>query len=187
VRIVGLAGSIRDGSFNRALLAAAAELAPAGMAIEPWDRLREVPLYDAALDNDAQRPRPVAELKQRIAAADGLLIATPEYNYGIPGVLKNALDWVSRPGYKSVLVGKPVGIVGASGSVVGTARGQLHLRDCMFATLSRVFPHPDVLVAQAGTKFRDGRLTDDLTREFVARYLARFAEFVRSGAVSPGP
>lgn len=187
MRIVGIAGSIRQGSHNRALLHAAAELAPEGMAIEPWDRVRDVPLYDGGIDNDEQRPEPVTDFKRRIAEADGVLIAMPEYNYSVPGVLKNVIDWVSRPGYKSVLVGKPVAIVGASGSVVGTARGQVHLRDVLHATLARVFPHPDVLVSQAAVKFQDGRLTDDLTREFVARYLQRFAEFVRTGAVTPGP
>ena len=187
MRIVGIAGSIRQGSHNRALLQAAAELAPEGMSIEPWDRVRDIPLYDAGIDTDADRPGAVTELKQRIAEADGLLIATPEYNYGVPGVLKNAIDWVSRPGHQSPLVGKPVAIVGASGGVVGTPRAQVHLRDVMHATLARVFPHPDVLVAQAAVKFQDGRLTDDLTREFVSRYLQRFAEFVRTGAVTPGP
>lgn len=187
MKIIGIAGSIRDGSLNRALLQAAVELAPEGVEIEPWDRLRDVPHYDAGLDNDHLRPEPVADLKRRIAEADGVLLATPEYNYSVPGVLKNAIDWVSRPGYKSAFVGKPVGIVGASGSAIGTARGQVHLRDVMHATLSRVFPHADVLVAQAPAKFQDGRLTDDLTREFVSRYLQRFAEFVRSGAVSAGP
>jgi len=187
MRIVGIAGSIRAGSFNRALLEAAAELAPEGMTIEPWDGLREVPLYDAGLDLDGARPAPVEELKRRIAEADGVLLASPEYNYSVPGVLKNAIDWVSRPGHQSVLVGKPVAIVGASGGVVGTARGQVHLRDVMHSTLSRVFPHPDILVGQSAAKFQDGRLADEPTRELVARYLRRFADFVRTGTVTAGP
>jgi chromate reductase len=187
MRIVGMPGSIRAGSFNRALLDAAAELAPEGMTIEPWDGLREIPHYDAALDKDGERPASVEALKRLIKEADGVLIATPEYNYSVPGVLKNAIDWVSRPGYQSALVGKPVGIMGASGSTVGTARGQMHLRDVMHATLSRVFPHADVLVAQASAKFQDGRLADEPTRAFVVRYLGRFAEFVRTGAVPVGP
>jgi chromate reductase, NAD(P)H dehydrogenase (quinone) len=186
-RIVGIAGSIREGSLNRALLAAAAELAPEGMTVEPWDGLREVPPYDAGLERDGARPAVVEELKRRIAEADGLLIATPEYNYSVPGVLKNAIDWVSRPGHQSVLVGKPVGIMGASNGAVGTARGQLHLRDVMHSTVARVFPHPDVLVGAAAKKFEDGHLTDVVTREFVASYLRRFAEFVRAGTIVPGP
>jgi len=187
MRIVGIAGSIRAGSHNRALLAAAMELAPEGMAIEPWEGLREVPHYDGGLDRDGARPPQVEELKRLVAGADGLLLASPEYNYSVPGVLKNAIDWVSRPGHQSVLVGKPVGIIGASGGIVGTARGQVHLRDVMYATLSRVFPHPDVLVNQASRKFQDGRLADEPTRELLARYLLRFAEFIRSGTVTPGP
>jgi chromate reductase len=187
MKIMGMPGSIRAGSFNRALLDAAVELAPEGMTIEPWDGLRDIPHYDAALDRDGERPAPVEALKRRIAEADGVLIATPEYNYSLPGVLKNAIDWVSRPGYQSALVGKPVAIIGASGSAVGTARGQMHLRDVMHATLSRVFPHADVLVPAASSKFHDGRLTDEPTRAFVARFLGRYAEFVRSGTVSAGP
>ena len=129
----------------------------------------------------------LAELKREIAAADGVLIASPEYCYSIPGVLKNAIDWVSRPGYKSVLVNKPVAIVGASGSAVGTARGQMHLREVIFSCLAVTFPHAGVLVAQAATKFDDGRLVDEATREFLARYLRQFAEFVATRQVRPGP
>jgi chromate reductase len=180
MKIVGIAGSIRAGSLNRALLRAAAELAPEGMAVEPWDRVREVPLYDADIDRDETRPEAVEDLKRRIGEADGVLIASPEYCYSIPGVLKNAIDWVSRPGYRSVLVNKPVAIVGASGSAVGTARGQIHLRDVMYSCLCLNFPHAGVLVAQAGTKFEDGRLTHEPTREFLAAYLRQFAEFVRT-------
>jgi chromate reductase len=182
---VGLAGSIRAGSYNRALLRAAVELAPEGMHIEPWDRVREVPLYDADHDRDGLRPGPVEDLKRAIAGADGVLIASPEYCYSIPGVLKNALDWVSRPGYKSVLVDKRAGIIGASGSAVGTARGQMHLREVLYSCLALTFPHAGVLVAQAGTKFEDGRLTHEPTREFLAAYLRQFAAFVESANVTP--
>lgn len=187
MKIVGIAGSIRAGSYNRALLRAAAELAPEGLEIEPWDRVREVPLYDADIDKDGERPEPVEELKRRIGEADGVLVASPEYCYSIPGVLKNAIDWVSRPGYKSPLVNKPVAIIGASGSTVGTARGQIHLRDVMFSCLSLNFPHAGVLVAQAATKFDDGRLTDEATRRFLAAYLRQFADFVTTRHVQPGP
>lgn len=187
MKIVGIAGSIRAGSYNRALLRAAAELAPEGLAIEPWDRVREVPLYDGDLDRDGERPEPVEALKRRITEADGVLIASPEYCFSVPGVLKNAIDWVSRPGYKSVLVGKPVGIIGASGSTVGTARGQMHLREVIFSCLALSFPHAGVLVAQAAGKFTDGRLTDETTRTFLADYLRDFAGFVSDRTVKPGP
>jgi chromate reductase len=179
MRVMGIAGSIRHGSFNRALLVAATELAPEGMQVVPWDRLREVPFYDAALDTDALRPEPVADLKRAIAEADGLLIVTPEYNYSIPGVLKNAIDWASRPAYKSVLAGKPVAIMGASGSAMGTARAQIHLREVMYSTLARVMPHAGVLVNLAPQKFQDGRLSDEKTRTFVAEFLRDFEAYVK--------
>jgi chromate reductase len=178
MRVMGIAGSIRRGSFNRALLDAAVELAPEGMRIEPWDRLREVPHYDGGLETDALRPEPVEELKRRIAEADGLLLVTPEYNYSVPGVLKNAIDWASRPGYKSVFVGKPVAIIGASASAMGTARAQIHLREIMYATLARVMPHPGVLVNLAPQKFQDGRLTDEPTRTFLANFLRDFEAYL---------
>jgi chromate reductase len=144
-----------------------------------------VPLYDADLDRDGARPEPVEELKRRIAEADGVLIASPEYCYSVPGVLKNALDWVSRPGYKSVLVAKRVGIIGASASAMGTARAQMHLREVIYSCLAVTFPHTGVLVAQAAGKFEDGRLTDEPTRDFLAAYLRAFAEFVGSGTIRP--
>ena len=178
MRVMGIAGSIRRGSFNRALLAAAVELAPQGMRIEPWDRLAEVPLYDGGLESDALRPEPVVDLKRTIAQADALLIVTPEYNYSVPGVLKNAIDWASRPAYNSVLKGKPVAIIGASGSAMGTARAQIHLREVMYATLARVMPHPGVLVNFAPQKFQDGRLADEQTRTFVAGFLRDFEGYI---------
>jgi chromate reductase len=179
MRVMGIAGSIRRGSFNRALLDAAVELAPEGMRITPWDRLREVPLYDAGLETDELRPEPVAALKRAIAEADGLLLVTPEYNYSVPGVLKNAIDWASRPAYKSVLVGKPVAIMGASGSGMGTARAQIHLREIMYATLAPVMPHPGVLVNFAPQKFTDDRLADEPTRTVLTSFLAEFEAYVR--------
>ena len=180
--ILGIAGSLRAGSYNRGLLDAAAELAPEAMEIRVWDGLRDVPHYEAALDTDERRPAAVVELKRAIAAADGLLIATPEYNYSIPGVLKNAIDWASRPGYKSELVGKPAAIMGASGGAAGTARAQIHLREVMYSTLARVMPHPGLLVGGAAAKFTDGRLTDEPTRAFLVDFLGTFAAYVRQQA-----
>jgi chromate reductase len=180
LQVMGIAGSIRAGSYNRALLAAAVELAPEGVTITPWDGLREVPHYDAGLDNDEERPPVVADLKRRVAECDALLLVTPEYNHSVPGVLKNALDWVSRPGGRSPLAGKPAGIMGVSTSAVGTARSQIHLREILYSTRSHTFPHGGVLVASAAGKFSDGRLADEATRTFLAAYLTQFAEFVGS-------
>ncbi|HWK41182.1 MAG TPA: NAD(P)H-dependent oxidoreductase, partial [Croceibacterium sp.] len=122
LRILGIAGSLRAGSLNRALLRAAADLAPAGVTIERFD-LMQVPLYNGDVE-EAGDPPGVAAFKQAIAAADGVLIATPEYNHGVPGVMKNAIDWASRPPRGAPLGGKPVGLIGASPGMTGTARGQ---------------------------------------------------------------
>src|SRR5690606_18294913 len=114
-------GSLREGSYNRALLRAAAELAPEGMTIDTFD-LRQVPLYNGDVEA-AGDPPGVAALKQAIRDADGVLFATPEYNHGVPGVMKNAVDWASRPPRAAALQGKPVALIGASPGITGTARG----------------------------------------------------------------
>jgi chromate reductase len=176
--VVAFAGSLRAGSYNRALLRAAIETAPDGMAIEIVD-IAAIPLYDADLEG-AGIPEPVAALKRAIAAADGLLIATPEYNHGVPGVTKNAIDWASRPPRGSPLSGKPVGIMGASPGMTGTARGQSQLRQAFEFTNSYCMPQPEILVARAAGKFdADGRLMDEPTREYLAKYLIAFADWIR--------
>ncbi|HEX8392236.1 MAG TPA: NADPH-dependent FMN reductase [Longimicrobium sp.] len=177
MRVMGIAGSLRQSSYNRALLAAAVELAPEGMTIEPYEGLADIPMYNGDLDTDELRPASVVDLKRRIAEADALFIVSPEYNYSVPGVLKNAIDWASRPGYKSVLSGKPAAIGGASGGGIGTARMQVHLREVLYATLVHVMPHPGLLVGAAQTKFSDGRLTDEATRQFLANFLRDFHAF----------
>jgi chromate reductase, NAD(P)H dehydrogenase (quinone) len=188
--VLGIAGSLRKKSFNRALLRAARELLPDGVTLVEHD-LRALPLYDADLDVDGG-PAEVREFKAAIAAADALLIASPEYNYGVPGVLKNAIDWASRPGFRSVLVGKPAAIMGASGGAVGTARMQVELRHLLMGVLALPFPHPDVLVGNAAQKFdAELRLTDERTREFLKKMLAGFVVFARGaiagGIAKPGP
>ena len=176
--MAAFAGSLRAGSYNRALLRAAIETAPEGMTIEIVD-IAAIPLYDADLEAVGM-PEPVAALKRAIAAADGLLIATPEYNHGVPGVTKNAIDWASRPPRESPLDRKPVGIVGASPGMVGTARGQSQLRQAFEFTNSYCMPQPQVLVARAHEKFdADGRLIDEKTREHLAKFLIAFADWIR--------
>ena len=177
IDLVGISGSLREGSVNTALLRAAAELVPDGAALEVVS-IADVPLYNGDLDVDGG-PESVQTLKARIEKADGLVIATPEYNYGVPGVLKNAIDWVSRPAFKSVLVGKPVAIMGASPGPAGTARAQPELRNVLYGTLAEVFPQREVLVGQAGQRFRDGRLEDEATRKVVADMLDRFVARIR--------
>ena len=161
--ILGIAGSLRRASYNRGLIRAAVEVAPAGTRVLPYD-LAEVPLFNSDLETDGD-PTAVADLKHAIADADALLIASPEYNHCVPGVLKNAIDWASRPARASALSGKPVGIMGASTGRGGTARAQAHLRDGLSYTNGLVLPLPEVLVDFARDNFDDdGTLTDDATR-----------------------
>jgi chromate reductase, NAD(P)H dehydrogenase (quinone) len=178
LEILGIAGSLRAGSFNKLLLRAAAEEAPEGMGISTFD-LAAIPLYNRDVEEQGD-PEPVRELKEAIGEADGLLIATPEYQYGIPGVLKNALDWASRPPSDSVLKGKPVAMMGASPGMTGTARAHLQLRQTLQYNESRMVIRPEVLVAQARRKFdQGGRLVDDTARELIGELLERLADAVR--------
>jgi len=178
MRILGLAGSLRRGSFNRSLLRAAVELAPAGMTIEPFD-LIEVPLYNGDVEA-AGDPPAVAALKAAIAAADGVLFVTPEYNHGVPAVTKNAVDWASRPPSSAALGGKAVGIIGASPGITGSARGQSQLRQAFEFTNSYCMPQPEFLLFKAHEKIdAEGRLTDEPSRQFLARYLTAFEAWVR--------
>jgi chromate reductase len=177
VKVAGFAGSLRQGSFNRALLRAAVELAPERMAIETLD-IADIPLFNADVEAQGD-PEPVAAFKRAIGAADGLLIATPEYNLGVPGVTKNAIDWASRPPRESVLDGKPVAVMGATPGMGGTARGQSQLRQAFVFTNSYAMPQPEVLVRRASDLFdADGRLTDESTREHLVKFLNAFADWI---------
>src|SRR5919106_1134230 len=172
--VAGICGSLREGSFNKGLLRAAVEVAPAGMEIAIYTRLGDIPPYN---DDVFQKgdPEPVADLKKFIAEADAILIATPEYNYGVPGVLKNAIDWASRPPGRGPLDGKLAAIVGASVSTVGSARAQQQLRQVFAFTNTLAMLQPEVLVSRAHQKFdRDGRLSDEATRTFLRQYLETF-------------
>jgi chromate reductase len=159
VKILGIAGSLRKASYNRALLRAARELLPATVELEELD-LRGLPFYDGDLEA-AGDPEPVAALKHAIREADALLIATPEYNRGTPGVLKNAIDWASRPPLASPLTGKPVAIMGASTGRGGTARAQEQLRAALEFSRAAVVEQPEVLVPEAFMPFDEhGELVD---------------------------
>ena len=171
MRVLGIAGSLRKASFNRALLRAAQELAPEEMEITVFD-LSPIPSYNEDVEKDGD-PGPVAALKDAIRSADALLFVSPEYNYGVPGVLKNAIDWASRPPGKSPLNGKPAAIMGASQGTGGTMRMQLALRQAFVFTETYAMLKPEVYVARAQDKFdAEGRLTDEKTREFVGKLLA---------------
>jgi chromate reductase len=165
-------------SFNRSLLRAATALAPEGMAIEQFD-LISVPLYNGDVEAAGDPPGVVA-MKAAIAAADGVLMVTPEYNHGVPGVMKNAIDWASRPPGHASLAGKPIGLIGASPGITGTARGQSQLRQAFEFTNSYCMPQPELLVFKAHEKFdADGALTDSATAQYLVRYLEAFAVWVR--------
>ena len=176
VVLAGIAGSLRRDSFNAALLREAQALAPADVRLDIVD-LAELPLYNRDLEDDGV-PAPVEEFRRALAAADGLVVATPEYNYSIPGVLKNAIDWASRPP-DSPLDGKPMAIMGAGGRF-GTVRAQMHLREIALHNSMRVMIDPEVFVAGAWGAFDDqGRLTDERLRERVRQLMTAFGEFVR--------
>lgn len=177
IKLLGISGSLRKGSFNTALLRAAQELAPDGMTIETAD-ISEIPLYNDDVREQQGYPAPAQTLREQIRDADAVLISTPEYNYSIPGVLKNAIDWASRPP-EQPFDGKIVGIMGASPGRLGTARAQYHLRQCFVFLNSTVLNKPEVMVAGAANVIKDGKLTDDATREFVGNLLTALADAVK--------
>ena len=169
IHVLEFSGSLRKASFNAGLLRAAGELLPEGMTLERFD-LHPIPLYNADIDGD-NPPEPVREFKNRIAAADALLIVTPEYNYSVSGVLKNAIDWASRPPKTSPLDGKPLAMMGAGG-VMGTLRAQTHLRQILQFNGTLPLQKPEVYVARAWEKFdADGNLIDAETRKQVRALL----------------
>lgn len=178
IKILAFAGSLRRDSYNRALLRAAQAGAPETMTIEVLDLL-SVPLYNGDVEA-AGLPEGVAAFKAAIAAADAVLIATPEYNHGVPGVTKNAVDWASRPPRGAPLNAKPVGIIGASPGITGTARGQSQLRQAFEFTNSYCMQQPELLVFKAHEKFdAEGNLTDADTAKYLAAYLVAFEAWVR--------
>jgi chromate reductase len=173
--ILGVSGSLRKNSNNSGLLRAASELLPEGMTLEIFD-LSAIPLYNNDLLAEGLPPA-VQEFKARLAAADALLIATPEYNSSIPGVLKNAIDWASRPRNESPFSGKPLGIMGAGGAL-GTSRAQYHLRQIASGMNMLALNKPEVMVQRAWEKFdQDGNLTDEATRKQVKDLLAALHEW----------
>jgi chromate reductase len=155
MRILGITGSLRRGSYNHALLREAAERLPAGVELVEFEHLAEIPPYDA--DFEAQEPPAVAELRAAMREADGVLVATPEYNHSIPGVLKNALDWASRPAGQSALTGTPAAVVGASTGMFGAVWAQAETRKVLGALGGRVI-EAELPVARAAEIYRDGRL-----------------------------
>jgi chromate reductase, NAD(P)H dehydrogenase (quinone) len=164
-----MAGSLRKGSFNKMLLRAAQDLTPAGAKMEIFE-LDGIPLFNQ--DLELTPPEAVQTMKAMVRAADAVLIVTPEYNYSIPGVLKNAIDWGSRPKPDSCWDRKPVAIMGASTGVFGTARVQYHLRQCLVTLNMPCVNQPEVMVGAAGDKFdAEGKLNDPKARELIGKLL----------------
>ena len=177
VRILGIAGSLRRESFNRAALRAATELVPEDGTIEIFE-LEGIPGFNQ--DEEPNPPAKVVELKKRIRESDAILIVTPEYNYSIPGVLKNAIDWASRPYGDSAWNGKPVAIMGASVGTIGTARAQYHLRQMM--VFLNMFPvnQPEVMIGNAAERFdAEGNLTHDATKDIIRKLLQNLVVWTR--------
>jgi len=177
LNVLALSGSLREKSYNTALLREAQRLAPEGMRIE-LASIRVFPLYDADLEARTF-PQAVKDVSASIANADALLIATPEYNFSIPGVLKNAIDWLSRPPLDKVLAGKPVAIAGAGGRL-GSARAQYHLRQVCGCLSMLPVPRPKLFVLNAWEKFDEqGQLKDELLATRVAELLTALADWTR--------
>lgn len=178
VRLVGICGSLRKSSFNRSLLRAAGALLPEGVELSTAE-IRDVPLYDQDVLDASGFPPSVQALRAAIAAADGVLIASPEYNFSMPGVLKNAIDWASR-GSDQPFAGKTLGIMGATPGGLGTVRAQMHLRQvCIFLNLVPLHK-PELMVSRAHEKFNAaGELTDEKTQKELRAFLAALVDFTR--------
>jgi NAD(P)H-dependent FMN reductase len=181
--VIGIAGSLRKHSFNAALLRAAGELVPTGMVLEPAS-IREIPLYDGDIEATSGVPPPVAELKNRIANADGLLLVTPEYNNSIPGVFKNAIDWLTRPAADigRVFRDRPVALMGATTGRGGTMMAQTAWLPVLRTLGTRPWFGPRLLVSGARNAFDEqGHLTDEKVRTELQQFLAGFAAFIARG------
>jgi chromate reductase len=177
LKFLGISGSLRAGSFNTAALRAAADALPPGVTLD-LASLRDIPLYDDDV-RAAGMPPAVTALQGLIAAADAVVIATPEYNYSVSGVLKNAIDWISRTAPQPFLH-KPVGIIGAAAGALGTGRAQYDLRKIFLFLDAHVLNKPEVMISAAHTKFdADGRLTDEATRGFLKAMTQALADWTR--------
>jgi chromate reductase len=177
VKILGIAGSLRQGSYNRMALRAAQRLVPADATLEVFD-LEGIPVFNQ--DHEQEPPSRVAELKAAVRAADAILFVTPEYNYSVPGVLKNAIDWASRPYGDNAWDGKPVAVIGASIGMLGTARAQYHLRQSFVFLNMYPVNQPEVMIANATQRFdQQGELIDEKARELIQQLLQALVVWTR--------
>jgi chromate reductase len=177
INILGFAGSLRKGSYNRALLQVAFGLIPEEASLEVFE-LEGIPLFNQ--DLEGSMPEKVKEFKRKIRAADALLVVTPEYNYSVPGVLKNAIDWASRPPGDNSFDGKPVAVMSASTGMLGGARAQYHLRQSFVSLNMHPINKPEVLIILAGEKFdNEGRLVDEKAKELIRKLLEALVAWTR--------
>jgi len=177
IRILGIAGSLRRGSYNRAALRAATLLVPDSAEIEVFE-LDQIPIFNQ--DQEREPPPAVTEFKKKIRAADAILIVTPEYNYSVPGVLKNAIDWASRPYGDSAWTGKPVAIMGTSPGASGTSRAQYHLRQIFVYLNMFAVNRPEVMISDAPNRFgADGNLTHEPTQKIIRQLLEALVDWTR--------
>lgn len=182
INILGFAGSLRKGSYNKSLLRAALELLPSDVTLEIFD-LEGIPLFNQ--DLETKMPQRVKEFKAKIKAADAVLVATPEYNYSVPGVLKNAIDWASRPYGDNAFDAKPVALISASIGLLGGARAQYHLRQSFVFLNMYPINKPELFVTFAQEKFdQNGTLKDEKTRELLKQLLTSLAAWTRK--LEPG-
>lgn len=180
--ILGIVGSLRKDSYNRSALKAAQELVPEG-AVLSLVELHGIPVFNQ--DNEMALPAAVLEFERRILAADAILFATPEYNYSVSGVLKNAIDWASRPYGESAWTGKAAAVMGASSGSLGTARAQCHLRQILVTLNMPVVNQPEVMIGNAALRFDQyGTLTDEPTRQFIQKLLGALVRLIKNNPSS---
>ena len=177
IHILGIAGSLRRQSYNRSALRAASQLLPPAATLDTFE-LDGIPGFNE--DEERNPPPKVVELKGRVRAADAVLFVTPEYNYSVPGVLKNAIDWASRPYGDSAWSGKPAAVMGASIGTIGTARAQYHLRQMFVFLNMHAINQPEVMIGNAAQRFdADGNLTDETSKELIRKLLANLVDWTR--------
>lgn len=176
LNIVAISGSLRRESYNTAVMNTLPELAPGGMTITGIT-VEEIPPFNQDLRDSGSWPEAVERLSNKVLSADGVVFVTPEYNYSVPGVLKNAIDWLSRR-EPQPFKAKPITIMGASTGMMGTARAQYHLRQILVFVEAIAMPKPETFIANAREKVKDGRLVDTPTREHITRQLNAFAKWI---------
>jgi len=172
LRIFGMAGSLREQSYSKIVLNVLAEMLPAGSQMSIGD-IGALPFYNGDLEN-SRLPDNVSQIRHEAAASDAVIIVSPEYNHGMPGVLKNALDWLSRPAFKSCMVNKPVFFLTLSEGMLGGVRAQLALRETLASMLCVLPPLPEIAMANISAKVKDGKLTDTVTLAFTQKVLGNF-------------